>query len=212
MGTAYGALASFTTTASVIDIDGNEYPIVQIGTQVWMAANLKTTRYRNGSSIPNVMNGVTWLGLTSGAWSYYDNNMANDPIYGKLYNWFAVNDNRKLCPTGWHVPTDAEWMILSNNLGIDDGFKMKSTVGWNDNGNGSDTSGFKGLPSGMRRGAFSGVVSGTFGALGTEGSYWSSSLIDQDGAWMRYLRSQSRSLSSLGQSLTTGLSVRCLRD
>jgi uncharacterized protein (TIGR02145 family) len=209
-GTAYGAQASFTTTGastgSVTDIDGNVYPTVQIGTQVWMAANLKTTRYRNGTTIPNVTNGTTWSGLTTGAWASYDNTTANNTTYGKLYNWYAVADSRNVCPAGWHVPTDAEWTVLSNFLATDVGFKMKSTSGWANNGNGSNASGFNGLPGGLRD------FDGSFGSVGWYGFFWSSSESGSDVAWTLVLSDGSRALGRSGANKRYGFSVRCLRD
>jgi hypothetical protein len=115
-GTSYGNELSFTTTASsqvVTDIDGNTYNTVQIGNQVWMSENLKTTRYRLGGPIPYVVGNSDWQALTTGAWSYYNHDEANNAIYGKLYNWFTTQGDT-LCPTGWHVPTDAEWTTLTN--------------------------------------------------------------------------------------------------
>jgi uncharacterized protein (TIGR02145 family) len=208
-GTAYGNQLSFTTlgTAPVTDIDGNVYQTVQIGTQVWMAANLKTTRYRDGTSIPNVTNGTTWSGLTTDAWASYDNTTANNTTYGKLYNWYAVADSRKLCPTGWHVPSDAEWTLISDYLGIDPGHKMKSISGWNNNGNGSNTSGFNGLPGGARSSG------GAFGEIGTNGYFWSSSEGNFGLATSRNLGSENPNLgrNNLG-SKSDGFSVRCIRD
>ena len=118
-GTAYGNEQTFTTTAispTVTDIDGNTYNTVQIGTQVWMSENLKTSRYRNGGSIPYVLGNTEWQSLTSGAWSYYNHDEANNVIYGKLYNWYTTQGDT-LCPTGWHVPSDAEWTTLTTYLG-----------------------------------------------------------------------------------------------
>jgi hypothetical protein len=107
VGTAYGNEVSFTTIQTVTDIDGNTYNTVQIDEQVWMSENLKTTRYRNGGLITNVTNNTAWANLTTSAWSYYDNDVSNNAIYGKLYNWYTTLGDT-LCPTGWGVPTDAE--------------------------------------------------------------------------------------------------------
>ncbi len=108
------ALKAQTT---VTDIDGNVYRTVKIGTQVWMAENLKTTKYRNGDPIANVTNGASWKALTTGAYCWYNNDAENKVTYGGLYNWFVVADSRKIAPTGWHVPTDAEWTVLTDFLG-----------------------------------------------------------------------------------------------
>ena len=118
----------------VIPVVDNKGPIkgVAIGSQVWMSTNLNVSTYRNGDVIPQVQDQVTWNNLTTGAWCYYENNAANGTKYGKLYNWYAVNDARGLAPAGWHIPTDGEWTVLSTYLGGEDvaGKKMKSTSGW----------------------------------------------------------------------------------
>jgi uncharacterized protein (TIGR02145 family) len=118
----------------VIPVVDNKGPIkgVAIGSQVWMSTNLNVSTYRNGDVIPQVQDKDTWYKLTTGAWCYYENNAANGNKYGKLYNWYAVNDARGLAPAGWHIPTDGEWTVLSTYLGGEDvaGKKMKSTSGW----------------------------------------------------------------------------------
>ena len=118
----------------VIPVVDNKGPIkgVAIGSQVWMSTNLNVSTYRNGDVIPQVQDKDTWDKLTTGAWCYYENNAANGTKYGKLYNWYAVNDARGLAPAGWHIPTDGEWTVLSTYLGGEDvaGKKMKSTSGW----------------------------------------------------------------------------------
>ncbi|HRH49372.1 MAG TPA: fibrobacter succinogenes major paralogous domain-containing protein [Panacibacter sp.] len=153
---------------------------VTIGTQVWMNSNLKTKFYRNGDSIPQVTNRKAWKALTKGAWCWYNNDSARyAQTYGKLYNWYAVNDPRGLAPAGWHVPSLAEWYALSAFLGGDlvAGGKMKSTgtieagTGlWSaPNTDATNSSGFTGLPGGLR------FYDGTFGDIGGEGIWWSSS-------------------------------------
>jgi len=134
------------TSNTVTDIDGNVYNIVVIGTQTWMKENLKVTKYKNGDAIQNVTNNSTWSSLTTGAYGDYDNTPSNSTTYGRLYNWYVVNDSRGVCPTGWHVPTDLEWNTLTTYLGGESvaGGKMKSTTGWYNNGNGTNTSGFTG--------------------------------------------------------------------
>ena len=116
----------------VIPVVDNKGPIkgVAIGSQVWMSTNLNVSTYRNGDVIPQVQDRDAWAKLTTGAWCYYENNAANGTKYGKLYNWYAVNDARGLAPAGWHIPTDQEWTVLENSLGDDAGKKMKSTSGW----------------------------------------------------------------------------------
>ena len=101
----------------VTDIDGNVYETVLIGDQLWMAENLKTTKYRDGSEIPNITNNQEWNDLSSGAYSDYDNNPTNSETYGRLYNWHTVDDYRGLCPEGWEEPSVSDWHVLTNYLG-----------------------------------------------------------------------------------------------
>ena len=143
---------------------------VTIGSQVWTSKNLDVATYRNGDVIPQVQDPNAWENLTTGAWCYYDNDASNGTKYGKLYNWYAVNDPRGLAPKGYHIPTDAEWTQLSDYLGGESeaGTKMKSTSGWVENGNGTNSSGFSGLPGGYR------YYDGTFDDIGDYGYWWSS--------------------------------------
>ena len=185
---------------------------VTIGTQTWVTKNLDVESYRNGDAIPQVQDKKAWANLTTGAWCYYEKNKANydsiGAIYGKLYNWYAVNDPRGLAPKGYHVPTDEEWGKLTDNLGESKaGTKMKSITGWyyNDSG-GSNTSGFAGLPGGYRS------ANGIFGGIGSKGCWWSSSEISTNGAWSRDLNGSSGSLDFHNFYKQNGFSVRCLRD
>ena len=119
-GTAFSNEISFTTLntpVTVTDIDGNIYNTVTIGSQVWMVENLRVSKYRDGTSIPNVTDNTQWTNLTTGAYCYYDNNSSFNNIYGKLYNWYAVNNSKNIAPLGWHIPSDAEWITLYNYLG-----------------------------------------------------------------------------------------------
>lgn len=191
--------------------DGITYKTVKIGNQTWFAENLKYV-----GNIPNVVSNQAWYAIWNNgnltgkpAWAYYNNDASNNSVYGKLYNWYAVNTGT-LCATGWHIPTDAEWNILSNFLGGGSvaGGKMKSVTGWSPPNTGStNESGFTGLPSGNRSGT------GGFYAIGSLGYWWSSTEYGTGSAW-------SRSLSSSGGSVSRpyddykvgGFSVRCLRD
>ena len=141
--------------------DTNSGGVVTIGSQVWTSKNLDVATYCNGDAIPQVHDKGVWASLTSGAWCYYDNDASNGTKYGKLYNWYAVNDPRGLAPNGYHIPTDAEWTQLSDYLGggSEAGAKMRSTSGWFVKGNmdeanafcqGTNSSGFSGLPGGGR--------------------------------------------------------------
>jgi uncharacterized protein (TIGR02145 family) len=204
------------TYGTMTDQQGNVYKTIVIGTQEWMAENLKTTIYRNGDAIANVTGNNQWYFLTTGAWCSYNNNSQYDCPYGKLYNWYAVADPRNVCPTGWHVPTDAEWTTLTSFLGGEAvaGGKLKSTglQYWvSPNQDATNESGFSGLPGGYR------YIFGTFNYFGYYGSWWSSTEIDTGTAWYRLLLFNDGSVysteaSSYGNFKHRGFSVRCLRD
>jgi len=184
---------------------------VTIGTQTWTATNLDLATFRNGDAIPEAKTDEEWEAAGDNkqpAWCYYDNDPKNGTKYGKLYNWYAVNDARGLAPAGYHIPTDEEWTVLSTFLGGKDvaGKKMKSTSGWNDDGNGTNSSGFSGLPGGYRN------SSGNFGSVGKFGSWWSASENFESNAWLRVLSYGSSSLSRYGYNKSNGFSVRCVRD
>jgi uncharacterized protein (TIGR02145 family) len=203
-------LACSEVFGTVTDIDGNIYPTVLIGNQFWMAENLKTTRFEDGSIIPNVTDNNVWEQLTTPAWCNNNNSLANDIIYGKLYNWFTVSDPRNVCPAGWHVPTDAEWITLTDFLGGTSvaGGKMKTTTGWQSpNTDATNESNFSGLPGGYRNGS-----SGPFGDVGDGGNWWSSSEGGTDDAWGRSLGYLGGNASRYSNGKRNGFSVRCLRD
>ena len=151
-------------------------PTIQIGTQQWMSKNLDVAFYKNGDPIPLVTDPTAWVGLTTGAWCYYNNDSTQGTTYGKLYNWYAVNDARGLAPAGWHIPSDAEWDVLSTTLGgaAVSGGKMKEagTTHWTSpNTGGNNNSGWAGLPSGKRDG-----YSASFSNSGLFGYWWSSTV------------------------------------
>jgi uncharacterized protein (TIGR02145 family) len=212
-GTGYGEERSITTPAApttVTDVDGNVYNTVQIGDQIWMKENLKTSRYNTGSAIPYVVDNGSWSGLNTGAWSYYNHDENNNAIYGKLYNWYAVEGD-SLCPTGWHVPTDAEWTVLTDYLGGESvaGGKLKEigTVHWNSPNTGAtDEVGFTALPGGRRS------VSGSFYDVRGIGFWWSATPGSSDFSWARYLYYANASVIRNSYNKSYGFSVRCLRD
>jgi uncharacterized protein (TIGR02145 family) len=182
---------------------------VGIGNQTWMIENLNVVTYRNGDTIPQVSDPKVWEKLTTGAWCYYDNDAANGAIYGKLYNWYAINDPRGLAPKGWHIPTDTEWENLGKNLGGNSvaGGKMKANNYWGNNSN--NESGFTGLPGGRRS------VSGGFSSIGFLGAWWSAT----DEAGFNKLVAIGRSIFSTddilrkgGWSVSEGFYVRCIKD
>lgn len=184
---------------------------VTIGTQIWMTENLGVDYFRNGDIITQVKSTKEWEKAGKNhqpAWCYYENNKANGAKYGKLYNWYAVNDPRGLAPEGWHIPTDNEWKILSNYLGGKDfaGTKMKSASGWNENGNGTNESGFTGLPGGLRD------YGGTFNFQGDIGYWWSASEGSTNDAFARNLNYRYELLDRYDFNKVLGFSVRCIKD
>ena len=191
-----------------VELEKTSFKTVKIGNQVWTSKNLDVATYRNGDVIPQVQDENAWENLTTGAWCYYDNDTSNGTKYGKLYNWYAVNDPRGLAPNGYHIPTDAEWTQLSDYLGGESeaGTKMKSTSGWVENGNGTNSSGFSGLPGGFR------YYSGTFYYIDYGGGWWSSTEYETDDAWYRYLGYDGGNVYGDDYSKRSGFSVRCLRD
>jgi len=225
VGTGYGSVQSFTTTPSsgtVTDIDGNVYQTVTIGSQVWMAENLKVTHYRNGDPIPHVTDSGVWSGLTSGAYCEYNNDVNNVTTYGRLYNWYAVDDSRNIAPEGWHVPTDEEWKQLEMYLGMsqaqadasgwrgtDEGGKLKATgtTHWSSPNTGAtNESGFSALPGGGR------YLNGYFDTMGYLASFWSSTESGSYGAWGRHLSFSHSQVYRSDYSKRDGFSVRCVRD
>ena len=200
----WATLITPTTTAVFL-------PTIVIGTQQWMSNNLNVAFYRNGDPIPHVADPTAWAALTTGAWCYYNNDSTLGPKYGKLYNWYAVNDARGLAPTGWHVPTDVEWTTLSTTLdgeGVAGG-KMKEagTVSWGaPNYEGNNNSGFAALPGGLR------INNGAFTNFGSYCASWSSTEGITTTAWYRYLLYNDSGINRNQGVKPAGFSVRCLRD
>ncbi|HRH48591.1 MAG TPA: fibrobacter succinogenes major paralogous domain-containing protein [Panacibacter sp.] len=206
-----------STEASVIDIDGVAAIPIKIGTQRWMAKNLNVGRYRNGDKIPQVKDPAAWDTLTTGAWCYYNNDPANGAIYGKLYNWYAVNDPRGLAPVGYHIPSYGEWETLSTFLGGDAvaGAKMKSTgtteagtgLWYYPNTDATNSTGFTGLPGGYRNNY------AMFYYSGSNGYWWSSAEnINNIDAYYRNLSYDNSYLFSTYLNKNYGYSVRCVKD
>lgn len=184
---------------------------VVIGTQTWTCSNLDVTTYRNGDTIPQVTDQASWQLLTTGAWCYYDNNSANGAIYGKLYNWYAVNDPRGLAPNGYHIPTDVEWTVLTDYLGglTVAGGKMKEigTTHWSaPNADATNSSWFTGLPGGYRD--FFGVYLG----IGDNGLWISSTLQDPERVWYRILNKNNGVAGRSIYYLEGGFSVRLIKN
>jgi uncharacterized protein (TIGR02145 family) len=202
-GTAYDEQQSFTTESTtnpstVTDIEGNVYNTVVIGNQTWMKENLKTTKYRNTTDIPQVTGITEWFLLTTPSYNWYDNDVNNKNTYGALYNWFTIEmgktPDKSICPFGWHVPTDAEWSVLASNLH------------WNNPDSVAlDKSGFNAVRAGARSSG------GSFYGKGEFGQWWSSTAVAAGGAWSWCLGDTTGG-TRLGRFNQYGLSVRCLKD
>jgi uncharacterized protein (TIGR02145 family) len=205
-GTSYSNEISFTTLSpSTLDIT--------ICSQIWMGKNLDVTTYRNGDTIPQVTDYNQWANLTTGAWCYFNNDPAMGAIYGKLYNWYAVNDPRGLAPAGYHIPTDAEWTILENCLGgntiAGNAMRESGTAHWNSpNSGATNSSGFTGLPCAIR------IIDGSFpfSYIGVFGGMWSSTEANVDNAWLRFLLVNYSDLNRNFYYKKDGHSVRCLKN
>ncbi len=219
VGTAYGNQISLTTSVgnTISDIDGNTYQTIAIGAQIWMKENLKTRKYRNGDAIGEVKDQGQWAAiwnnaLTQAAWCYYDNDSLKNATFGKIYNAFAVNDPRGLCPVGWHVPSDVEWSTLENFLGgqsvAGGAMKSVSTIWTSPNTGATNSSEFSGLPGGHR------TVDGTFYGLGIIGYWWTSTDIFtwRPNNWLRFLNYDSSQTGRYYDYQQYGFSVRCLKD
>lgn len=200
-GTSYGNVVTFFT-----------YQEVMIGTQIWMLKNLDVSTYRNGDPIPQVNDPTAWAALFTGGWCWYNNDSATyATTYGKLYNWYAVNDPRGLAPTGWHVPSAAEWATLSTFLGGDavagGAMKETGTTHWlAPNTEATNSSGFTGLPGGDR------YFNGVFLDLGTHGLWWSSTEIDIPYAKYSLLNWGFGEIFRLDNEKQRGFSVHCIKD
>ncbi len=207
-----------------VDIDGNRYKTVQIGDQCWMAENLKVTHYRDGTPIPHVTDPDVWDTLSTDAYCEYDNDPSNVPTYGRLYNWYAVDDPRDLAPVGWHVPTDEEYKTLEMYLGMDSaeanargwrgtdqGSQLADSAGlWYDgvleNNPAFGASGFAALPGGYRS------HSGAFYGMTNYAHFWSSAEASAASAWHRDLSCGSADVHRSIYGKGDGFSVLCVRD
>ena len=220
-----GSCASYS--CSSVEFNGHTYSVVEIGDQCWFAENVRTTTYQNGDAIPAGLTDGQWTTTNSGATAVYGEGSSfcyNDSPdidacdeaqsleeYGRLYNWYAVDDARGLCPSGWHVPTDEEWTDLENYITSQgfsgtEGTALKSQNGWNQSGNGTDDFGFSALPGGGRNNS-----NGDFYNAGLRGYWWSSSPSGGD-AWYRYLNDYGPGIVRNDFLPRYGFSVRCLRD
>jgi endo-1,4-beta-xylanase len=206
----YAAKPTYYAIQSVLasksdDINGP----VKTGKQTWAAVNLDAGTFRNGDAIPEASTDADWKKACDEgkpAWCWYDNDQLCGKKYGRLYNWFAVNDPRGLAPKGWHIPIQEEWTTLTDSLGKEAGKLLKNTIGWKENGNGTNASGFRALPGGFR------YDSGKFENAGIKGYWWSSTDLLDYTAWVRSLFSTDNNVYSYFTSKKLGLSVRCIKD
>ena len=211
----------------------NTYQLVTICNQTWMKSNLNVSHYRNGDVIPQVTDATQWGNLTTGAWCYYNNDSANGAVYGKLYNWYAVNDPRGLAPQGCHIPTDNEWNSLigcldssynSSAIGVQStiaggSLKETGTLHWiNPNTGATNTSGFTALGGNYRFGGGGGSGGAwgpnpvTISPLGITDGFWSSTENDITNAWHRYIGYNNASVKRGNNDKSNGFYVRCLKD
>jgi uncharacterized protein (TIGR02145 family) len=197
----------------VTDIDGNIYKTIIIGDQVWMAENLRTTKFNDGTSIGNETDMTKWVQITIPAYAWCNNDIANKKTYGALYNWYAVNTGN-LCPAGWRVPSDAEWTILTDFLGGTEtsGGKLKETgtSHWNSpNSGATNETGFSAVPAGYRYGYFWGQ--GTFYEMGINCYYWSASECTNTHIWSRTINAGNSKVYRSIFVKNEGFSVRCIK-
>jgi uncharacterized protein (TIGR02145 family) len=200
----------YTAFAQVRDIDSNLYQTVTIGKQVWMSENLKTTKCNDGTPIPLITDNATWGKLTTPGYCWYSNDDKNKNSYGALYNGYAVSTG-KLCPSGWHVPSDSEWTILINFLGGEKiaGGKMKEkgTTHWKSpNSGATNDGGFTALPGGTR------YTNGVFFTAKEIGYWWSASENNKLNAWYRSMYFKDSAVKRNYYDFTNGFSVRCIKD
>src|SRR5664280_120922 len=220
VGIGYGNQENFTTLTGklpgkISDIEGNNYDTIVIGTQTWMKENLKTTRFNNGSPIPFVPDNQEWYNLMKPGYCWYENNLNNKTTLGALYNWYALdsvsNGYRNICPTGWHVSTDEDWIILSTYLGGDSvaGGKLKEAgiIHWQKpNFGANNETGFTGIPGGCRD------FDGSFHGIGSYGFWWSSTDFVIGGALCWYMSYDNEGYYNYGRFEQDGFSVRCVKD
>lgn len=201
----------FVEDAPLVDCEGNTYKTVKIGNQVWMAENLRVTKYRNGDAIPEITINALWASSSTGAYCWYANDAANKTIYGALYNWYTVTDSRKIAPDGWHIPTESDWTTLISYLGGDNvsGGKLKGigTTYWKNPNTGADNkSGLTVLPTGNRDGN-----GGEFRNLSNDAYIWMDS--NSTKVWFRYLTyNDAKCVAYSDDYKQNGFAIRCIKD
>lgn len=220
--TIYFNNSTDTCHGSVTDIDGNVYGTITIGTQIWMTENLKVTHYCNGDTIPEVTNPTEWVNLITGASCVYGNDAGNIATYGRLYNWHAVADIRKIAPADWHVATDADWKQLEMFLGMSQ--SQTDSMGWRGTAEGgklkesgtthwtspniaaTNETEFSGLPGGYR------YEGGIYDGIGLHGVFWTSSEFSSNFAWTRGLGNIYSGIRRFDGSKVDGFSIRCVKN
>lgn len=201
----------------LMDIDGNKYATITIGNQTWMAENLRSSRYSNGDSIPNIQKHAEWNNYKSGAWVHYNNNSSFDLMHGKLYNWYAISNPNKICPDGWRVPSNQDWTILFDYLGGIEfaGHKLKSNLkaAWAIEYNGQKTtvktsnqSGFSAMASGYRG------LNVDFVLLTYRSSFWSINEYNEADAFHSEIFWNGDEIGWYNTYKSDGLSCRCIKD
>jgi len=200
------------------EISTDDNTQIQMGGQVWMAKNLDLAIFRNGDSIPQVKSNDEWEEAGKEgkpAWCYYENDTKIGRRYGRMYNWYAVNDPRGLCPKGGHIPTNDEWIILENFVGSSKaGLQLKSSTGWNNTGNGNKNSGFSAMPGGYRdrNGNFTGAGEFTYLSGITQDTLPNLKGDERFFIWGRGLHSADSTIMRCGLNKKFGLYVRCIKD
>jgi uncharacterized protein (TIGR02145 family) len=199
-------------TNTVADADGNVYNTVTIGTQVWMAENLKSTKFKDGTAIPFVTDAAAWKGLSTAGYCWYNNDANNKNTYGALYNWFNVTTG-KLCPTGWHVPSDSEWATMSNFLGGEQAANLKiresGVAHWPSPNTSTNSTGFSAVPGGCRD------ANGVFGDVINYNYLWTNTeYLNIPGfAMNRQIACENNCAQrAIAYSQKSGFSVRCIKD
>jgi uncharacterized protein (TIGR02145 family) len=215
-GISYGDAVIFNTLLR--DADDNLYEVVKIGSALWMAENLATTKYNGGGDIPTGHDNAAWAALSTDAYCWYGGSIDNKELYGALYNWYAAS-NANICPTGWHLPTDAEFKNLEMALGMtpeqadgsswrgtDQGTRMKSESGWASDGNGTNSSGFNAVPAGYRN-----YDGGPFENAGKVAYFWTSTE-DSPRAMIRQLANTQNGVQRQNADKRAGKSIRCVKN
>lgn len=205
-----GILNPALTYGTMMDIDGNTYKTIIIGTQEWMAENMRTTRYRNGDNIHHIVDQTHWKEMTEGAWCYFENNNSNKCPFGNLYNAYAVEDSRNICPVGWHIPSDSEVVVLKNYLGPNAGGKIKSVsqaCWWPPNTGANNSSGFSAVAGQSRGAEFYNVIPISSCKIWTSGP---ATIANTQNIF--YMQSFNDLIWMDSETIQYGLSVRCIKD